>query len=356
MNVLSFLCCFFLVAFDIHDTLETIDTNQSSFALETSLWYKHTRQVLQQLHQSVNATAARQCLANRHIVWMGDSTSRFQFMTLLHLLEFGRWSSPFIVSSDNSSQQHIDSSLCRDKIKAKKVDITTYYQQRVRTMQPHLWCDCCRSQNVLIMDRRRRKLHRKILKPAETWYYRNWERNLSQTFFFIYPTRGRWRMTHNGMRGHWRWYGTKVGNVTCPAGKCCGPQTVWEGNLTHVLDTVIADLQPTDLVLSRGWGPFTQPELDGVAQSKLVSSGKVHLIWKPYGMQRSRLPRDPRDVAALEYFQRLRWTIFDAYNITATLASSRDYYDVIHTFCYIYDVINIFFLQMLQCKNVLIHV
>ena len=71
-------------------------------------------------------------------------------------------------------------------------------------------------------------------------------------------------------------------------------------------------------------------------------------------MAHLKVGRDPKDVSTMNYFQRLRWSVFDAWNITATLAFSSDYYDEFHTYCYIYNAMSIFFLQMLQCKNVLV--
>jgi hypothetical protein len=227
----------------------------------------------------------------------------------------------------------------------------------VHLMRPHLWCDCCRyykTRTIQITPRmktgarsRHKPTHYSVSTPvlnSETWYYRNGERNLSQTFFFI-----------ETMRGHWRWNGAKAGNVTCAAEKCCNTKTVWEGNLTHILDTVVADLQPTDLILSRGWSPFSQVDLERVMQSKLLRSGKVNLVWKTYIASKVfRNPkRDPEDASSMEFFRRLGWTIFDAWNITATLAFRSDYSDGCHAYCYIYNAFNVFFLQMLQCKNVL---
>jgi hypothetical protein len=141
MNVLSLLLCSFLVLVITNilsapnDPLDIVDIPHSSFAPESSPWYNHTRHVLQQLHQSVNVTAARQCLANRHIVWIGDSNTRFQFMTLLHLLEFGRWCNSS-VSFDHTRHYNLEISLCRERFMQKRVPANSYFQQIVSLMSP----------------------------------------------------------------------------------------------------------------------------------------------------------------------------------------------------------------------------
>jgi hypothetical protein len=167
------------------------------------------------------------------------------------------------------------------------------------------------------------------------------------------------------LHGHWKLVGT---NITVPAAvkdKCplpvsnCVEPWGWSGPPWVIMDTVIRGLRPTDVILSRGWAPFSSHEVNLILNSSFVRQRKANFYFKGYTKIKSTshtwkiiISTYPKDHLASEMFRSAGWKVLDAYNFTQVLVNPlTDYADLKHFLCPTYNSLNLYLLQLLNCSR-----
>ncbi len=88
-----------------------------------------------------SATAARRCLRRRHVLFLGDSLSRYGYLVLAHFLVNGVWPSDEPLLTDRSGK-----SICSQG--PFKEDWNAYYAYSSSLLRGHEVCDCTRAHTL----------------------------------------------------------------------------------------------------------------------------------------------------------------------------------------------------------------
>jgi hypothetical protein len=252
---------------------------------------------------SITHARVKRCLKNQHLVYMGDSVMRFQFTSLVHFLQSGRW---FSARPQVTSEKQVGS-------------WREYYRntsKRLQGPQAHLICDCYRLNGVV----------------CENWFYRDWSSSgssLNVTFFKLFgaqPTYG---------------HSLSFLNATCANGPCvqagCEPGDCdshatagadWHWMLREgpqqALRFVADTLRPTTLLLNSGmWDCF-----DPLAEAVVAGGGALpnaRLIWRtttPYSTGANKCPDEP---LLVERLRGAGWSVSNAFAAVKVLAEQANW-------------------------------
>lgn len=241
-------------------------------------------------------------LANRSIVFIGDSITRYQYLNLAHFLTTGAWRGP----APHNENEHAWASW------------THFHEgttRRLNTGATHEICDCHRVQDETDPSR--------IL---ERRYFKHWSANASIAYLQLF---GR-----NDMRGHsLAWLNGTCAHgpcvqAGCRAGHCAEADHPLHWTLADapegVVRGVIAALAPSILVVNGGyWHNYT--DADTVAS--LLGAGRAAaragvdlLVWKTTTADRDDSLRvHAKQVARLvpALVGSGHWRVFDAHAVTA---------------------------------------
>jgi hypothetical protein len=208
------------------------------------------------------------------MLFMGDSLTRFQYISLVYFLRHGRWidapatiphlvrPSDYLVAGEHRSQW------------------SPWYQATMDLLAPYENCDCYREPSNI--DTRSQY-------TCENRYYHDPVRNNTvtyvQAFGKAYPIRGHWR-AEQAIPQLVEYHQTKNQSAL---GDTVGPMLSrvpyrWEGTWIDVIRGHVADLAPAVLIMNAGkWRHsfLDAPFRDGiVAALQNVSSVIPRVIWK----------------------------------------------------------------------------
>lgn len=93
---------------------------------------------------SINADAARKCLAGRPVYFVGDSTMRYQYMSLAYFLEWGRWPDR---CTRAHGERHPESVVRRNDFG----NWSSFFAATERLYRGHMLCDCQHSSEGQIL-------------------------------------------------------------------------------------------------------------------------------------------------------------------------------------------------------------
>ena len=217
-----------------------------------------------------------------HIVYMGDSLERFEWLALALSLKRG-W--------------ELGGELPSPLVSSEWPKWSDFFRGTTAMLAPHVRCDCFRRDDV------RNRTH-----PL-------WMRQLLENRYFWIP--GVLNLTLigaynlNAVQGGW-----VPGD---PDANRAGPHAAfaarWRYNWSETIRRVVAKLEPppTALVMNAGhWGRFRESELAEIVAAARESMPHARLIWKSTTAAKGEKPRGSRDALASRLFPET----FDAGRIT----------------------------------------
>lgn len=268
---------------------------------------------------------ATRCLARKHLLFIGDSVSRYQYLSLVHFLETGLWKHP---KHDVSYQG----------LWGKWHD---FYARTSALFRGNERCDCYRS------DRLSNSIQN-ISDLVENRFYEYKDIKVSyiQLFNDALPP-----------HGHFGFPPFLKSKVTCRPGECAQPPD-WAYPLacthkpcTALFSAVVQPLAPTWLFLNQGlWIPPTK-RTDKWFQD-LFSTGRkalpgTMLFWKT--TTRTNSTKQVDDSRAVKWAVASGWRIFDVGTLTAPATKLEKFpgWDPKHFHAFVYRELNIFLLNLI---------
>ena len=295
---------------------------------------------------SLPVQSVRHCLSGRRLAFLGDSLTRFQYLSLVRFLAHDEWDGAipyFKVHAWPSWEAYL---------RAVNVDLHTNTTRET--------CDCARG----LRD-----------DDVENHYFEDVEKNISVAFFFMRT--GYASFGHDTTWLNVNCKGRNCQQTGCEPGECVGSSSHWRKDVPRALaEHVALTFRPDTMVLNGGiWGSMATPEtilqLEALTYS-LRKFGVRDLLWKTttaclIGRCADGISGDGTHVAILEYSRivptllqpaapdGLPWRIFDAFAITEPLVKAAKngegglnlediFYDGMHFFAGVYEGLNELFL------------
>lgn len=267
---------------------------------------------------------ARKCLSGRPLVMIGDSVTRYQYLTLLYFLEFGKWPAPLLGGAGAPSPV----------IEREWGGWTQFYKGTTEPFGEHQQCRCFRDGAWDIREDR---------------FYNSG--TISASFFMwmgfpLKPLTGLWGFP-------------PFSNATqCAPGEC-NAEPDWQMPLDEAISKVVAQLKPHTLVFNSGlwrtmgkdpaWPRDVYDRIFEAANAAVAPQGG-RCIWKTttYG-QMHHVGRD-RDFVSVVAARRHGWQLMDAWAATraAKLQLPDDpFVDTVHFLGFIYAELNQLMLNMI---------
>lgn len=296
---------------------------------------------------------AKQCLRNRHIVFMGDSVTRYQYLNLANYLESGEWWPDFLPYSE--LYYPWDSWI-------------NYYETTNSRLQGKEICDCFRNDSLSFET------------VVENRYYFDRRQNIRLSYIQIFK--------HDwGSKGHnITWLGDSTGGRLFPDNhstesarntnaypiqKGCTPGQCsekthpvhWHQSIIEVLEGHVASLEPDIVVFNTGFwdrlpGRFDIARLAAAGQFAISKRKQSTVFFKTTTAKREGFPIIDDEFAQM--IENYGWKIFDAGKITSDISRIEKpfqerygdflYWDDKHFFPQVYAGINQVFLNVI-CYN-----
>ena len=262
-------------------------------------------------------------LTDKVIVFVGDSVTRYQYLSLALFIETGQW--PLLNGSDTSNPINEKSwGSWKDFFKGTNV-----------ALNGHEHCDCYCKEIIEIPS-----LPEFLKNWVENRYYHHHHSTIVYIAFAHEPS-------IPNMKGHVEFpYG---GNESLCSPGACLPPVDWQLSLPTAFNLIVAPLQPDLIVLNSGlWS--TSNEWSEIELRRVFANGKAALrrggsaLWKTTTQKRdyNMTTRDEKaTVAALE----AGWGILDAYALTKNLPPEA-YWDTLHFNAYVYRELNMVMLNL----------
>ncbi|KAL4440174.1 hypothetical protein ABPG75_003175 [Micractinium tetrahymenae] len=280
---------------------------------------------------------AQRCLAGKRLVFVGDSVTRYQYLTLLHFLERGTWPAPLggVPGEPSVANEH------------EWPSWNDFLRGTSRLFNGHELCDCFRADWVpgsgwkpAEEDKHENRFYRRRLGAAA-----GGDIFVSHITYTTYP---------NKMHGHYGFPPYLKGRRPCAPATCDFPAD-WAHHLAEGLAGPIKDLRPTHLVLNSGlWASSNMlPDWPAIAAAgaAAVAPQGGRAIWRGTTANRGRkVPVHPgHDAMAIEHTRAAGWDLLDAYNITQPLLAMkrRPMWDGRHFLAVVYEEINLYLLNMI---------
>jgi len=313
--------------------------------------------------RTISADEARECLRDKTLTFVGDSVTRFQFLSLASFIKNGVW-------PDEGKGPPI--------LIARK-PWPVWYKLASEHFSGSEWCDCFRPISGWVSATTARQL-------TENRYFHHDSHNVSLNLLTSY---GIWKMHGHYPPPCWTAGRSKKGDpfnftkemVAVP--ECKGPQGLnsfsreslikarhqftdgewaqwtrtgydWEGDLHWVLKEVIPRLQTDLLFLNFGiWADIFKQLKTKEYADKVVKSAQEHLcskgvkcMWKrtTHPSHTSPAVPTPQDTHAMPLVEEFGWEVFDAGTPTKGVYAYKDAY---HFQSYVYNELNKLLLNQL---------
>jgi hypothetical protein len=332
----------------------------------------------------VSAAQARSCFRDKTMVWVGDSIHRFQYLSLINLLQFGHYPRPMPTAGRGRRG--------RGRVMRNILELNAKWGTWFAEVNDHfndsIWCDCYRvsawqgegAKNQMVENR----------------YWSLPSHNISVNLlasFGAWPMHGHFPPPCMGSAGNEPWqshkFGFKNNQSNQSAGSARGSQCAkslsgnfnrktvmaarhkftasefhgfssigfdWNGTTPHVLRNVIPLLSPDLLLMNFGaWNqlhpetkkPSFAREFLQASHDALCSKG-VKCIWKTTTYSRHGSPAGavsaPSEIHSKFFAKQFNIEIFDAEKITL---KTYDYLDNLHFRAHVYNELNNVLLNML---------
>lgn len=309
----------------------------------------------------VTAEEARECFRDKTAVWVGDSVTRFQFLSLVHLLQFGEY-------PEKKSTGGRKKGMSPNVLESFK-PWPRWFAFANEVFKDSMWCNCHRPQANWIGAQTASQM-------VENRYFSLDSHNISLNLLTSYgswPMHGHYPPPCMGAAGQEPWNSKQFGHKNREKRPECSLADLnresvrrarhqfnqsefddypsigydWSGSMAYVLKTVAPLFSPDLLYLNYGaWSRMHQdtgkePFAKGVfqaAQASLCSRG-TKCVWKrtTYSSHSSADAAPPPDEFPLKYAHQLKWDIFDAATVTKTVFT---YKDEFHFLGNVYDELN----------------
>ena len=166
---------------------------------------------------------------NKHIVMIGDSRMRYQYLSLAYFFTHGAFATGNDFSFLINAKQFTE----------KLAEPWNFWFNKTNHVLKHELCNCYRPKGSLA-------------NAVENRYYRHPEKMVSVTYLQKYGPAL--------MQGHWHSDGTSIDLCNCQCGpRACNPlieTPKWTATNMSQLARIVADLKPDYLVLQPGWEEF----------------------------------------------------------------------------------------------------
>ncbi|KAL4438729.1 hypothetical protein ABPG77_006333 [Micractinium sp. CCAP 211/92] len=291
-----------------------------------------------QLRRFSHAQAQR-CLAGKRLVFVGDSVTRYQYLTLLYFLERGDWPAPLggVPGEPSVANEH------------EWPSWNDFLRGTNRLFNGRELCDCFRADWVPGSG----------WKPPEDEKHENrfYRRRLGGAGGDIFVSHLTYTTYPNRMHGHYGFPPYLKGRRPCAPATCNFPAD-WAHHLAEGLTGPVKDLGPTHLIVNSGlWASSNAlPDWHAIAAAGVaaVAPQGGRAIWRGTTANRGRkVPVQPgHDARAIQHTQAAGWDLLDAYNITRPLLSMkrRPMWDGRHFLAGVYREINLYLLNMI-CQD-----
>ena len=256
---------------------------------------------------------AERCLAGRHIIFVGDSLTRYQYLSLVFFLENKVWLPGY--GNDSFGYR----SPC---LETQWPSWRDFYLGTTAQLNGHESCDCCRANNCTVLENR---------------YYRKKPFSITYLQFFRHDM---------GMSGH---VGFPPSNSSppCRPGDC-NAHVDWKGDLAHAMQTVVSRLKPDYIVLNSGLWQSTNGWSTQVISQVIKKINDVlkpkngTAIWKTTTQSRSMDISPNHDSKIKTMAAQAGWKIFDAWALTRALPLLKPsvYWDNLHFLPFVYNELN----------------
>ena len=246
-----------------------------------------------------SADDLRQCLRDKHIIFVGDSLARYQYLSFAYWLEKRRPPPP--------SSTDTEPSVCEEFSWGEEDGRWQRFMEGTSLLLKHERCDCFRMDvPAYRMDHER---------TVENRYYHLEAQSIRVSFIQLFG--------QHEMHGHNR------EGLTCKAGDCDPARFPldWRGDLPTVLASVVKPMRPTHLIVNTGmwWEPKLENSADMDWLQRVATAGLDavapmggQVIWRTTTSERQGLFIFDR--AAVQVMEAAGWLIFDTGLLTYGLA------------------------------------
>lgn len=273
------------------------------------------------------------CLKKQHILFVGDSVTRYQYMSLVFFLHHGVWPAPYVVDG----RPHP----CWEQ---SWPGWQGYLQASPTIFGGKELCDCHRGDKLL----RNITFENRFYTEAEIAvsflaFVRAPSPNASYGFFR--NLENDWRT--EGLQGH---YGfppyTQLNNEPFLAGYC-NNSADYKMGLAEAFTELIPLLKPSTVILNTGiWTPSGQMEDDLLLALQRSSNVSASFIWKTTTAGKGGTRERPStDMFALDQLHGSKWGVYDSWALTqaaqdASPQNSSALLDYFHFHPYVYQGLN----------------
>lgn len=286
-------------------------------------------------------------LRNKHIVMIGDSLMRYQYVSLVHFLHYHEFNvdhhenmdiNPTLSYAYNSTESSQSGNICHY---AKWEDWNSYYKMLNHIYSPYEICDCCRGHeyNNDIAD---------CDCPTENRYYINREKGFYITYIQSMNLIGE---ESDGPRGRWN------PSVNSNVPKIGSKHTkAWTYNIASLLSTYLPQYSksmsiphPEVVMINAGFWPNKYHNITYAEDVfRIALDNYPRVVWKTtsYTSNHDNVGNLDREVKLWEK----RFTRLEIMDLSWTKqVPQQDYLGSYHfVTCHVYNMINIQFLRLLQ--------
>ena len=301
---------------------------------------------------------ARACLAGRPVLMLGDSLTRYQYISLMYFLEFGRW--PGTAGGTGGSKAGGGSGAGGPSSSSSSRSGSWGGFVTPDPLNEHAWANWTEFQIGTTLPFRGRQLCN--CGRGQYWIENRQYRSADGALALHYY----WLPGPKNLSGHHGFPpfdgdAAAAGVPRCEPGYCLSRPS-WSLSLADALDQVLAPLGPKVLLLNYGlWRVFHPPydtlsmsptALAAVARAARAAVGSDgQLLWRTTTLPNELRARANRtlDAPMVAWADTHGWQLLDAWQLTeplATLAPS-PYLDKVHFRGYVYRELNTYLLNML---------
>jgi hypothetical protein len=264
-------------------------------------------------------------LKGQTIVLIGDSLTRYQYLSLVYFLEYGVWSTEKISGFDG-----------RHVINEKQWGSwNDYYNQTNHFLRGRETCDCLRN------------LPFKYKEAYENRLYENNEFNFRIYYFQFFKL-------DDGLKGHYGYPPSDsiFRSPSCAASLCPLTQSDWRWQIDVAQDFLLPLIRPNVLVMNSGLWGSTQKWPENLLR-RTLSLAKKHadvVIWKTTTQNRDGGITNDYDKPAIEIVKSLNLHLMDAWALTDNLHSLNydSYWDTLHFEEHVYRELNLYLIRMIE--------
>eukprot|EP00927_Polykrikos_kofoidii_P066185 TRINITY_DN61832_c0_g1_i1.p1 TRINITY_DN61832_c0_g1~~TRINITY_DN61832_c0_g1_i1.p1 ORF type:complete len:346 (+),score=31.80 TRINITY_DN61832_c0_g1_i1:57-1094(+) len=272
--------------------------------------------------------ALRQCASGKRIVYIGDSTFRYEYMAMAYFIEHGRWpTGSNTLNPDPSSEMNVISYF-------RTVGVPQYplipgcvsgggqvweplYRYTNALLNNNEACDCFRMDN-----------DGQGTTATENRMYKSADGSVSVSYFQWFGEMASPRGTMDILAR-----ASKHIAPACPPGQKLSGSSEWRMDLPAFVSTVVRQLRPTHLIIALAWWP--SPHLDQSFWSSLATAGAAAVSDTGGIVYWRTTPKPHGQTAPSEtfsqyghFFQQAGWQIYSAEAFIDQLLTFRSNKDV----------------------------